>query len=221
MGRAFALLSLPAANAEGKDAPVYLAAKRAIDVVGSLLAILVATPVMLAAAILIKTCDWGPVFYVHRRVGRGGQEFTCLKFRSMHVNADAALQELMSQNQHSDHRTFKMQDDPRITWIGKWLRKTSLDELPQLFNVLSGQMSLVGPRPPVPSEVSKYSERDLRRLAVKPGLTCIWQVSGRSRIPFPQQLEMDIEYIESRSLWLDLKLLARTVPAVLTADGAY
>ena len=136
-------------------------------------------------------------------------------------NAEKLLSQLESENSHADNRTFKIPDDPRITGVGRWLRRSSLDELPQFLHVLTGEMSLVGPRPPVPAEVARYNQRDMRRLEVKPGLTCIWQVSGRSRLPFPEQLEMDIDYIKRRSLWLDLVLLVRTIPAVVSADGAY
>lgn len=204
-----------------RDQSAYLLAKRFLDIVLSLLAIALLSPVMITIAVLIKLQDGGPIFYVHRRVGELGREFTFLKFRSMCIDADQLLAKLSKDNEHADSRTFKMKDDPRITWVGKWLRRTSLDESPQLFNILMGDMTLVGPRPPLPSEVVQYSAYDLQRLAVRPGLTCIWQVSGRSKLPFPEQLEMDLEYIRTRSTWLDLKLMAKTVPAVLKADGAY
>ena len=199
----------------------YLSVKRLLDLIGSLAVIALLSPVMAVIALLVKLYDGGPVLYRHTRVGHRGREFSCYKFRSMAPDADAVKSTIQELNDHDDHRTFKMRDDPRVTPLGRLLRKTSLDELPQLWNIIAGDMSLVGPRPPVPAEVAVYSPADMERLSVKPGLTCIWQVSGRSHIPFPEQLQMDLEYIENRSLLLDLKLIARTVPAVLSAHGAY
>ena len=201
--------------------PGYLFAKRCLDIVGSVVAILLFSPIMFLAAVVIKLTDWGPVFYVHTRIGLGGKAFKCVKFRSMVVDADGLKLNLESCNSHDDSRTFKIPNDPRVTWVGRLMRRSSIDELPQLFNVLMGQMSLVGPRPPVPGEVAQYSRGDMRRLAVKPGLTCLWQVSGRSRLSFPEQLRLDIEYIEKRSLMFDLMLIVMTFPAVVKADGAY
>jgi lipopolysaccharide/colanic/teichoic acid biosynthesis glycosyltransferase len=200
---------------------LYLAAKRVLDVVLSAVALIVLSPVLLVSALLVKLTDGGSVLYPHTRVGESGNEFTCYKFRSMIVNAENMKSNLAFFNSHDDHRTFKIPDDPRVTWIGRWMRRTSIDELPQLYNVLRGDMSVVGPRPPVVSEVEQYTWDDMQRLAVKPGLTCIWQVSGRSRLPFPEQLKLDLQYIENRSMTLDLKLIAKTIPAVLSADGAY
>ncbi len=199
----------------------YLLTKRGLDICGSLCALLLFAPLMLLATLLIKITDWGPVFYMQRRVGLNGREFNCVKFRSMVVDAEKQQVHLEFRNVHYDPRTFKIPDDPRVTWIGRWIRRSSIDEMPQLFNVLIGDMSLVGPRPPVPSEVERYSWTDRRRLEAKPGLTCIWQVSGRSRLPFSEQVRLDLEYIENRSHWLDLKLILCTLPAVLSADGAY
>jgi lipopolysaccharide/colanic/teichoic acid biosynthesis glycosyltransferase len=143
------------------------------------------------------------------------------KFRSMRVDAEQRLKELLAKNQHATGVTFKIKNDPRITRIGHFIRKFSLDELPQFYNVLIGDMSLVGPRPPVPREVALYSLADRRRLAITPGITCIWQVSGRSEIDFPGQVQLDVRYIESRSLWQDIKILCKTIPAVLSGSGAY
>jgi len=204
-----------------RESPVYLAAKRVTDIIGSLIGLALISPLVAVVAILTKLSDGGPVFYPHTRVGKWGREFRCLKFRTMVVNADHIKPEIAHLNTHEDHRTFKVPDDPRVTRIGRWLRRTSIDEAPQLWNVLRGEMSLVGPRPPVPLEVERYNLDDMQRLMVKPGLTCIWQVSGRSRLPFPKQLEMDLDYIENRGFWVDLKLILRTLPAVLSADGAY
>jgi lipopolysaccharide/colanic/teichoic acid biosynthesis glycosyltransferase len=200
---------------------VYETLKRALDLLASGTALLLLAPLFGLCALLIKLTDWGPVFFCQTRVGLNGREFRCFKFRSMVPNADKLKQSLAKMSHHSDSRTFKITNDPRITWIGKWLRRASLDELPQLLNVFLGDMSIVGPRPPVPSEVKLYTPLDRRRLDVRPGLTCIWQVSGRADIPFEKQVLLDIEYIETRNLWLDIKLIAWTVPAVITGRGAY
>jgi lipopolysaccharide/colanic/teichoic acid biosynthesis glycosyltransferase len=165
--------------------------------------------------------DGGPAVFVQTRVGRFGREFKMFKFRSMHPDAERRLAEFLKQNQHGDGVTFKIKNDPRVTSIGRWIRRFSVDELPQLFNVLKGDMSLVGPRPPVPREVALYSLADRRRLMVKPGITCIWQVSGRAEIDFPGQVLLDVNYIESQSLSQDLKILARTPKAVVFGTGAY
>lgn len=195
--------------------------KRALDVIVSLGMILVLGPMFLAIALAIWLTDRGPVLYWQKRVGQFGKEFPFPKFRSMIVNADSVKDKLLDQNQHGDQKTFKMKNDPRITWIGRILRKLSLDEMPQLWCVLKGEMSLVGPRPPVPREVALYTVSDRRRLEVRPGLTCIWQVSGRSDIPFEGQVKLDSQYIESQSFWLDIVLLAKTIPAVVLGKGAY
>ncbi len=195
--------------------------KRALDLVGSGAALLAFAPLFAGVALLIKLEDRGPVLFRQVRVGRHGREFRMLKFRSMRIDAEARLKELLAKNQHDGGITFKIKDDPRVTRIGKWIRKFSLDELPQFWNVFRGQMSLVGPRPPVPREVALYTLADRRRLAVKPGITCIWQISGRAEIDFPGQVRLDVRYIESRSLWQDIKILLKTVPAVLTGSGAY
>ncbi|HLP75274.1 MAG TPA: sugar transferase [Candidatus Paceibacterota bacterium] len=195
--------------------------KRSLDVVASSLLLILCSPVFLVIGILVKLEDGGPVFFAQRRVGQFGREFRMFKVRSMCLNAEEKLRELLARNQHKDGVTFKIKDDPRITHMGRWLRKFSLDELPQLYNVLIGDMSLVGPRPPVPSEVSKYSMAHRRRLAIKPGITCIWQISGRSEIDFSGQVQLDVDYIEHLSFWTDVKILARTVPAVISGKGAY
>ena len=194
--------------------------KRGLDVVvagGALLALL---PVLAAVAYLIRR-DGGPALYWQERVGRWGRVFNCPKFRSMVIDAEAQKDALLAQSHHAESITFKMKSDPRVTPLGAVIRRLSIDELPQLWTVLTGEMSLVGPRPPVPREVVNYSLEDRRRLDVTPGLTCIWQVSGRGDIPFPQQLELDLEYIRRRSLRFDIELLFRTVPAVLSGRGAY
>ncbi|QDU55056.1 sugar transferase [Aeoliella mucimassa] len=199
----------------------YNVLKRTMDIVIASVALLLLSPVMLVTALIIKLTDGGSIFYGHKRVGYRGREFWCLKFRSMIEDADKLKAKLLEESHHDDTRTFKIAKDPRLTTIGGLIRKLSIDELPQLFNVLRGEMSLVGPRPAVPQEVAQYTYDDLRRLEVKPGITCIWQVSGRSDLPFPEQLRLDIEYIENRTIWMDVTLLAKTVPAVLSTRGAY
>lgn len=195
--------------------------KRIVDLLLASLVLMILSPLILVIAVCIKLTDFGPILFVQTRIGEDGIPFSCLKFRSMCVNADRMKEQLAQQNRHNDSRTFKIASDPRITWIGRWLRRSSLDELPQLWNVVRGEMSLVGPRPPCPQEVALYTAKDWKRLDVKPGLTCIWQVRGRGDIPFAGQVLMDVEYVENRCLLLDFKLLLLTVPAVLTARGAY
>ena len=204
----------------GRLPAFYPTAKRAIDVAVSLGMLVVLSPLLLLVALLIKL-DGGPVVFRQTRVGKDGREFTFFKFRSMVVNADAYKQALMILNEHKDDRTFKMKHDPRITRVGRVIRKTSIDELPQLFNILRGEMTLVGPRPAVPSEVAKYTPHERHRLEVTPGLTCTWQVSGRADLDFSQQVELDLDYIKRRSLWTDFKLMLKTIPAVLSGKGAY
>lgn len=196
------------------------AAKRSLDVALSAMALMFLSPLFLLIAALIKLEDRGPVFFSQTRVGRFGREFKMLKFRSMCPDAEQRLKALLAKNQHRQGVTFKLKDDPRITRVGRWLRKFSLDELPQFINVLLGDMSLVGPRPPVPREVALYSQSDRRRLAVKPGITCLWQVSGRAEIDFSGQVQLDVQYIESQRISTDLRILAKTVPAVISGRGA-
>ncbi len=196
--------------------------KRGLDIGGSLAAITMFSPVFLATAAAIKLEDGGPIVFKQPRVGRGGRLFSMYKFRSMVPNADKLKDKLSTQNQHGGGGvTFKMKDDPRITRIGKFIRKFSIDEFPQFFNVLFGDMSLVGPRPPVPREVAKYKALHLRRLMVKPGITCLWQIGGRAEIDFEGQVRLDLQYIASESVWGDVKILLKTVPAVLKGEGAY
>lgn len=195
--------------------------KRAIDIAAAICLLTALSPLFLLLAVLIKLTDGGPVLFWQTRVGQWGREFPFPKFRSMRVDAEEILKKIASQNHHGQSVTFKMKVDPRVTWIGRIIRKLSIDEMPQLWCVLKGDMTLVGPRPPLPREVAQYQLSDRRRLEAVPGLTCIWQVSGRGDIPFPQQVQLDVQYIETRSLWLDLKLLWQTVPAVLLGKGAY
>ena len=197
-------------------------AKRALDLLLVVPALVLLLPLFALVALAIWLGDRGPVLYWQQRVGRDGRVFRFPKFRSMRTDADLVRQQLVAGNQHGTQGvTFKMRHDPRITRVGRLIRRTSIDELPQLWNVLRGDMSLVGPRPPLCSEVARYTQADRERLAVTPGLTCIWQVSGRSEIPFEQQVQMDIAYIQQRSMGTDVKLLAKTLPAVVRGRGAY
>lgn len=203
-----------------KTSICYVVLKRLMDIVGSLIGLILASPVMLIIAILIKIEDpKGPIFFSQIRNGTYPTTFKMYKFRSMYIDAEDRLEELMHLNEQSGP-AFKIKDDPRITKLGKFIRKTSLDELPQLFNVLKGDMSLVGPRPAIPREVEQYTAYQKQRLFVKPGLTCIWQVSGRNNIGFDEWVELDIEYIKKRNLWLDTKLILLTIPAMLGDENA-
>jgi lipopolysaccharide/colanic/teichoic acid biosynthesis glycosyltransferase len=195
-------------------------AKRILDVVGSAAALVALSPLLALIAALVRL-DRGPILFAQTRVGRHGREFKMFKFRSMRPDAEKRLAELLAANKHADGVTFKLKNDPRVTRVGRWLRRFSLDELPQLYNVLIGDMSLVGPRPPVPREVALYTLADRRRLSVKPGITCIWQISGRAEIDFSGQVRLDVKYIDSQSLGQDLRILARTPRAVVSGSGAY
>lgn len=192
--------------------------KRSLDAVGSSVGLVAMLPVFLGCAIAVRLSSPGPVFYRQVRVGKNGQTFNCLKFRTMRVGAETQQEQLRSASTQ-DGPAFKIPDDPRITRVGRVLRKFSLDELPQLLNVFVGDMSLVGPRPPIPTEVENYSWWQRRRISVKPGLTCVWQVWGRNRVSFKRWVEMDLYYIDNWSLWLDLKLIAHTFRVVLSGTG--
>ncbi len=195
--------------------------KRLIDVLVSATALLIALPFFIALGIAIRLESRGPVIFTQKRVGKDGRHFKFFKFRSMVPDAEKLKDKLVQENESKDGVIFKMKKDPRITKIGAFIRKFSIDELPQLFNVLIGDMSLVGPRPPVPREVAEYTLEDRKRLHAKPGITCTWQISGRSDIPFKMQAELDKEYIRSKSFWKDIRILLLTVPAVITGKGAY
>ena len=194
--------------------------KRLLDVVLAAAGMVVALPVLAVAAVAIKLDSPGPVFHRAARVGKDGRRFTFLKLRSMRADAEE-LRGLLLHRNITKGPTFKLHDDPRVTRVGRILRKTSLDELPQLFHIFSGDMSLVGPRPPFPEEVEHYEPWMRRRLEVRPGLTCLWQIRGRSDLPFDEWMRLDVEYVERYSLALDLKILVLTVPAVLSGRGAY
>lgn len=199
----------------------YRGIKRLFDVVASAIGVVAISPVLLIIAICIKVDDpHGPVFYTQTRVGKDGHEFKIIKFRSMVSNADELLAKLQDQNE-VDGAMFKMKDDPRITRVGRVIRKYSLDELPQLINVVTGSMSIVGPRPPLVSEVEQYTEYDKQRLLVTPGATGMWQVGGRNDVDFDEMVRLDLIYIQNRSVWLDLKIMLETVKVMIKPNGAY
>ena len=193
--------------------------KRLIDITSSAVLLILLSPLFAVVSILIKGTSKGPVFFKQQRVGYNGRFFNCLKFRTMLENAEALQKGLLRLNE-MEGPVFKIKNDPRVTKVGRILRKLSIDELPQLMNVLKGEMSLVGPRPPIPGEVNQYELKDRRRLSMKPGITCLWQVNGRNAIPFEKWMELDKEYIDHWSLWLDFKIIAQTIPAVLKSSGA-
>lgn len=206
---------------EYKKSKLYEITKRLMDISLSLIAIIFLMPIFIIVAIAIKIEDpKGKIIFTQERNGVYPTTFKMYKFRSMVHNAEELLEELNNQNELTGP-VFKMKEDPRITKVGKFIRKTSIDELPQLFNILKGDMSLVGPRPPIPREVEKYNEYQLQRLSVKPGLTCIWQVSGRNSIDFEQWIELDLQYIRERSILLDIKLIFKTFFVLFGDKNAY
>lgn len=198
----------------GPDRALALLAKRLIDIVASAAALVALSPLLVVVSIVIRLIDGPPVFFTQTRVGLHGREFRVVKFRTMVPDAEAQLDDLLDQNEISGH-AFKLDDDPRLSRIGRWLRRTSIDELPQLANVLKGEMSLVGPRPPLPREVADYDVWHRRRLSMKPGITGLWQVSARREEHFDRWVELDLDYIDRWSVWLDVKIMARTIPAML------
>ena len=193
--------------------------KRAVDLIVAALGLVVTLLPMLLIALAIKLESPGPALFIQTRVGKKGKKFQLYKFRSMYKDAEDRKASLAHLNEASGP-VFKITNDPRVTRVGRALRKFSLDEIPQLVNVILGDMGLVGPRPPLPCEVEEYSPYEWRRLSVRPGITCLWQISGRSDVPFAQWVELDLEYIRRQSLWLDFKILVLTIPAVLLGRGA-
>jgi exopolysaccharide biosynthesis polyprenyl glycosylphosphotransferase len=206
---------------EGPQRGLQAVGKRVLDIVVAGLCLIVLSPFAIAIAIAIVIESGWPSIFAQERMGLRGQTFIVFKFRSMYKDAEQRLASLLDANEIKDGPIFKLRHDPRVTVVGRFLRKTSLDELPQLWNVLRGDMSLVGPRPPLASEVAQYEPWQLVRLAVKPGMTGLWQVSGRSNLGFIEMVQLDIAYVENWSLVSDITLLLRTAPAVLTARGAY
>ena len=199
---------------------IYHGIKRIFDIVAAACGIIILSPLMIIIAVLIKTEDHGPVFYKQVRVGKNGKTFKMYKFRSMFVNADKMLDRLKDQND-VDGPMFKMKDDPRVTKIGHFIRKHSLDELPQFFNVLIGDMSLVGPRPPLPSEVAKYREYDKQRLYVTPGCTGLWQATERNEVGFDEMVQLDIKYIQRASFMFDLWIIGKTIKIIIRPNSSY
>jgi lipopolysaccharide/colanic/teichoic acid biosynthesis glycosyltransferase len=198
----------------------YRVWKRGFDLGVSVVLLALLLPLFLVLALLVKLTSRGPIFYASTRVGREGKPFKFLKFRTMYCDADRRLQELMAKNE-KDGPIFKMKNDPRTTPLGRFLRKYSLDELPQLLHVVMGKMSMVGPRPPVPREVEQYDEFARQRLTIKPGMTCYWQIMGRSNLSFEEWMELDHKYMQDMSFWTDVKILAQTPLAVFKGEGAY
>lgn len=199
---------------------VYKLIKRLMDVLLSAAALLVLSPVFLITAVVIKCEDRGPVFFVQQRAGKDMKPFSIYKFRSMYVNADEKMVEMMKHNEQTGH-AFKIKDDPRITRTGKVIRRFSIDELPQLINIIKGDMSIVGPRPILTFQMEECSPYERQRLVVRPGLTCYWQIGGRADVTWEEWVELDLDYIEDMGLWTDLKMILRTVPVVFSGDGAY
>jgi lipopolysaccharide/colanic/teichoic acid biosynthesis glycosyltransferase len=203
-----------------RDPRAYEAVKRLLDLAGGLALLVLLFPVFPLVALMIKFDSAGPVFYRQTRIGRGGRPFKFYKFRSMYAESDRRRADLEARNE-LDGPVFKIKADPRITPVGSFLRRSSMDEVPQLLNVLRGEMSIVGPRPPLPTEVARYLPWQRMRLAVKPGITCLWQISGRSHIGFDEWMRLDMEYLRTRSLWTDFQIFMKTIPAVMTRRGAY
>lgn len=206
-------------NFRAKHKPIYEFFKRIFDILSSFAAIIVLMPVMICVAAVVFFQDFHNPFFVQTRMTKDGRTFRMFKFRSMCIDAESKLDALRSKNE-IDGPAFKMENDPRITKVGSFIRKTSLDELPQLFNILTGSMSVVGPRPPIPSEVDEYTPYQMQRLSVKSGLTCFWQCSGRSNVGFDEWVDMDLRYIRERSFFLDIKIILKTVKSVLKREGA-
>lgn len=198
----------------------YRVCKRIFDIIASVIGLIILSPVFLIVAIAIKLDDGGPVFYDQIRVGRNGKKFKMFKFRSMRVNAEDEIEKLQKHSE-VDGAMFKMRNDPRVTRVGRFIRKTSIDEFPQLINVLIGQMSIVGPRPPLPREVKNYTEYDKQRLYVKPGCTGLWQVTARNSVGFQEMVNIDLDYIQNRSIWLDLKIIFKTIKVIFVPNEAY
>jgi len=212
--------AIPDWHFELPNSPVYRVVKRLFDVLFALTGLLLLAPLLPMVVLLIKLDSPGTILFAQRRVGQGGRLFTCYKFRSMVRGAEAMKADLAELNEATGP-AFKIREDPRITKVGAFLRRSSLDEIPQLFNVLRGQMSVVGPRPQIPAEVELYEPWQRRRLEVKPGITCLWQIAGRSHIGFDEWMRLDLEYVRRRGLRLDVWIVLHTLPAVIARKGAY
>ena len=201
-----------------KSHRMYTLIKRFVDMLISFFTIVAFLPVFFIIAVAIKLDSKGPIIYMQQRIGKDGKPFKMYKFRSMCVDADQKLSELKALNER-DGPVFKIANDPRVTRVGKFIRKTCMDELPQLLNILKGEMAIVGPRPPLPNEVEEYTPYQMKRLSITPGLTCYWQVSRRDTVTFEKWVELDLKYIQERSLWVDFKIVLRTVPVALFGKG--
>ena len=212
--------SMSEVSAEVKSNYYYEFFKRSIDVICSIMGLIALSPIFLIVSILIRLESKGEIIFKQKRVGLNGEEFEIYKFRSMVANAEELKEKLAEENEMSGPM-FKMRDDPRITKVGKFIRKTSIDELPQLINVVKGEMSLVGPRPSLPKEVAEFEEWMNERLLVKPGLTCYWQVSGRNNIDFEDWMKLDIKYVRERNFWLDIKLILKTILVLFGDENAH
>lgn len=198
----------------------YKFIKRSFDVFVSLVALIFLSPILIVVAILIKVTSKGPVFFKHKRVGRNGEQFMILKFRTMKINAEDLIKEFTPEQKKEWEQNFKLENDPRITGIGNFLRKTSIDELPQLYNILCGDMSIVGPRPVIEKELEWYGERKSLLLSVRPGLTGYWASHGRSNVEYPKRCDLELFYVKNCSLWLDIKIILKTFISVLIREGA-
>lgn len=199
---------------------VYEIFKRIIDIIGAGLGLILLSPIIAIVACAVKVTSKGPIFFSQKRVGKNGELFEMYKFRSMVVNAEELKENLEDQNEMSGPM-FKIKDDPRVTKVGKFIRKTSIDELPQLWNILKGDMSLVGPRPSLPKEVEQFDNWMFKRLSVRPGLTCYWQVSGRNNIDFEDWMKLDVKYVEERNIWIDIKLIFKTIFVLFCDKNAH
>ncbi|MEP6755230.1 MAG: sugar transferase [Chthonomonadales bacterium] len=206
-------------NIPTKPVP-YHTVKRLMDILVSSCAMVLFSPLFVGTFLAVRLTSKGGAIFKQKRVGLGGKEFMCLKYRSMVTDAEELKQKLAHLNEASGP-VFKMKEDPRITSVGRWIRRWSFDELPQLWNVFIGDMSIVGPRPPVPDEVAKYNQRQCGRLAVRPGITCLWQIMGRCNIGFDEWIELDLKYIETMSFWGDVMIVLKTIPAVIKGTGAH
>lgn len=205
---------------EGNSKKAYNVTKRILDILLSFVGLIVLSPVFLLIGIIIKIDSKGPVFFTHKRIGKNGKEIGIYKFRTMHENAEKMIQNFTKEQMEEYKENYKLKNDPRITKIGKFLRKTSLDELPQILNILKGDLAIIGPRPVVISELEKYGPNKGKFLSVKPGLTGYWQANGRSTTTYEERIEMELYYVENRNLWLDIKIFLKTFISVLKKEGA-
>lgn len=215
-----AVEAVAAKDFEVRESAAYRVSKRIFDLVVASIALVLLVPIIPLIVVMIRLDTPGPVFFRQERVGKNGRSFKFYKFRSMHTDAERRRREVESMNEQ-DGPVFKVKSDPRVTSVGKFLRRSSLDEIPQIFNVFKGDMSVVGPRPPLPSEVEHYQPWQRRRLEVTPGITCLWQISGRSHLSFNEWMRLDMEYLRQRSFKTDMLILMRTIPAVIARKGAY